>query len=77
MIKRLSRHGNGMAVVIDRPVLDLLNIDEDTPLEVTTDGNALAITPLRNAEGNARLSEALEQVNRLYGRALWNLAEER
>ena len=32
MIKKLVRHGNSRALVIDKPVLDLLNIDEDTEI---------------------------------------------
>ena len=32
MIKKLTRHGNSLALVMERGVLDLLNIDADTPL---------------------------------------------
>lgn len=28
MVKRLTKHGNSLAVVIDREVLDLLDIDD-------------------------------------------------
>ena len=38
MIKRLTRHGNSLALVIDRAILELLKVDPDTPLELTTDG---------------------------------------
>ena len=38
MIKKLTKHGNSMALVIERSVLDLLKIDTDTPVEVSTDG---------------------------------------
>lgn len=48
MIKRLTKHGNSLALVIDRPVLDLLRIDADTPLSVTTDGDRLIIVPIRD-----------------------------
>ncbi len=33
MIKKLTKHGNSLALVIDRPILDLLRIDPDTPLD--------------------------------------------
>ncbi len=33
MIKKLTRHGNSMALVIDKPILELLHIERDTPLE--------------------------------------------
>ena len=44
-VKKLTRHGNSLALVIDRPILDLLNIDTDTPLDITTDGKRLIVAP--------------------------------
>ena len=75
MIKHLSRHGNSMALVIDRPVLEILKISADTPLELTTDGESLVITPVRDPQRAVRLQAALESTNRRYGRALQRLAE--
>jgi len=46
MVKKLSRHGNSLALVIDRSILDLLQIDENTALEISTDGEALVRHPL-------------------------------
>lgn len=74
MIKRLTKHGNSMALIIDRSVLDLLKIDDETPLEISTDGNVLVVSPVRDEERVARFREALEKVNRRYGRALKRLA---
>ena len=45
MIKRLTRNGNSLAMVIDKPILDLLKIDATTPIEITTDGRTLLLTP--------------------------------
>ena len=75
MIKKLTKHGNSMALVIDRSVLDLLNIDDETPLEISTDGSVLVISPVRDEARVARFREALEKVNRRYGRTLKRLAE--
>ena len=47
MIKKLSAIGNSLGIVIERPILELLNITKDTPLEVKTDGEALIIRPVR------------------------------
>jgi antitoxin component of MazEF toxin-antitoxin module len=38
MIKTLTKLGNSYALVIDKPILDLLKIRPDTPLEIATDG---------------------------------------
>jgi len=48
MIKKLTKHGNSLALVIDRAVLDLLKIKVDTPLDISTDGQILVITPIRD-----------------------------
>ena len=42
MVKRLTQHGNSAALIIDKPVLDLLNITMDTPLEIATDGSEIS-----------------------------------
>ena len=75
MIKRLTRHGNSAALVIDRAVLELLKIDLGTPLEVSTDGNMLIVTPVRDEARRKRFEEALAETNRRHGRVLRRLAE--
>ena len=75
MVKRLTRHGNSLALVIDRPVLDLLKIDADTPLEISTDGKVLVISPVQGAKRQKAFEKALEKVNRKFSRALGRLAE--
>jgi antitoxin MazE len=47
MIKKLTAIGHSLGLIIERPILDLLAIDKDTPLEITTDGEALVIRPIR------------------------------
>ena len=75
MIKKLTKHGNSLAIVIDRAVLDLLKIDADTPLEISTDGQVLVISPIRENAHRDKFEKALEAANRKYGHALKRLAE--
>ncbi|HUT91013.1 MAG TPA: hypothetical protein VMY37_16035 [Thermoguttaceae bacterium] len=75
MIKKLSKHGNSLALVIDRPILELLGIDERTSLSISTDGEALVIVPVRDKKRRKRFEEALASTNRRYGKALKRLAE--
>ena len=75
MIKKLSKHGNSLALVIDRPILELLGIDERTSLSISTDGEALVIVPVRDKRRRKRFKEALASTNRRYGKALKRLAE--
>jgi antitoxin MazE len=81
MIKTLSKHGNSRALIIDQAVLDLLQVDGDTPFEITTDGRNLILHPLsakerkRDArEERKRFETALAAINRKHGRLLQRLA---
>ena len=74
--KKLTKHGNSYAVVIDRPILELLGIDNSTLLEISTpDGATIVITPVKNKEQQKKFKSALQKVNKKYARALKNLAE--
>jgi len=75
MIKRLSKHGNSLALVIDRGVLDLLKIDARTPLQITTDGELLLISPVRDAGRRAKFQRAVAEANKRYGKMLQRLAK--
>jgi antitoxin MazE len=75
MIKKLTKHGNSWALVIDKAVLELLKIDPETPLEIATDGQTLIVSPLRDPKRRAKFEAALDKTNRQYGRALQKLAE--
>ena len=75
MFKTLTRHGNSFALIVDKAILELLKIDPDCPLEITTDGKSLTITPVSAPERSDRFDNALKQTNRKYNRALKKLAE--
>ena len=75
MIKKLTKHGNSMALVIDRPILDLLKIDDETPLEISTDGKVLIISPMNDEDRREKFETAMGKVNRKYNKLLKRLAE--
>lgn len=74
MVKKLTKHGNSHALVIDRPVMDLLKINAETPLEISTDGAVLIVTPVRDEKRQKKFKDALQKTNNKYGRMLKNLA---
>lgn len=75
MVKKLTKHGNSLALVIDRPILDLLKIDPNTPLEVTTDGKRLLIAPVNDVARKARFEAAQAQAHAKYAKAFRKLAQ--
>ena len=75
MIKTLTKHGNSWALVIDKPVLELLNINPETPLKIRTDGQTLIIAPAEDSARKQKFRGALAETNRRFGKALKRLAE--
>ena len=75
MEKALFRHGNSLAIVIDKPVLDLLQIAADTKIELTTNGDSIMLTPVRDKKRQSRLQSALQKINNQFGDDLKKLAE--
>jgi len=75
MVKTLTRHGNSYALVIDKPILELLKFEPGEPLEVSTDGKVLVISRVSEARRRARLAKSLAKVNARHGKALRRLAE--
>jgi antitoxin MazE len=74
MIKKLSAVGNSLGLIIERPILDLLNIDKDTLLEVKTDGEALIIRPVK-ASKKDRIRASTKRMMKVHDETLRKLAK--
>lgn len=75
MIKTLKRHGNSMALVIEKPMMEALGITEETPLQVTVSGNALVVTPANVGVGPERMKAITKELRKRYGPMLKRLAD--
>ena len=75
MIKHLTDHGNSSALIIDKAVMELLNITKDTPLEVATDGKNLIVSPVHSANREKKVKAALAKINQRHGKTLKALAK--
>lgn len=75
MIKNLTKHGNSYALIIDKPILELLRAGPDTPFEVVSDGKSLMITPVRDSVSDSRFEEAVDRLHTRFGNAMKRLAE--
>ena len=75
MIKKLTRSGNSLALVIDKPLLEALGLDADSSVEVSTDGEVIVIAPVRDRKRSARLAEVVAEAHERYGGVFKRLAE--
>ena len=78
MIKKLTKYGNSLALIVDKPILDLLKIDQTTELEISTDGTQLLIRP-RIAVGrvskNKKIQQAFEETLKQHDATFKKLAK--
>ena len=74
MRKRLSTIGNSLGIVIEKPILELLDIDRETELDVRTDGERLIIEPVRRGR-RRRILAASRRVTEAHDETLRKLAK--
>jgi antitoxin MazE len=75
MRKKLTRTGNSLALVLDRELLDQLGIGAETPLELSTDGDVIVISPVRSRRMDERLKKIVARAHERYGGVFRKLAE--
>lgn len=62
MKKKLTRTGNSVALVLDKPLLEQLGLDETSEVEVSTNGELLVVTPVRDAAREEKFRKAAEKI---------------
>ncbi|HTP24735.1 MAG TPA: AbrB/MazE/SpoVT family DNA-binding domain-containing protein [Anaeromyxobacteraceae bacterium] len=75
MTKKLTCTGNSLALVLDRQLLEATGIDAATPLEVSTDGDVIAVTPVRSGKRTEQLRRVMERAHQQYAGVFKRLAE--
>jgi antitoxin MazE len=75
MIKQLTKTGNSYALVLDRPLLEATKIRADTPREISTDGDVIVISPVRDAGRVEKFRAGIESAHRRYAGVFRRLAE--
>lgn len=75
MSKRLTKVGNSLGLVLERPLLDRLGIDAKTELEISTDGTVILIAPKRTRRSDKKLKEVSDWMFEKYAGAFKKLAE--
>ena len=63
------------ALAIDRPIPELLKIDSETPLDISTDGKQLVIAPAKPSARRKRFKAAQEFADKHYEKAFRKSAE--
>ena len=75
MRKHLSAIGNSLGIILEKPILELLHIDKDTELELSTDGVRLILEPVRPASHRRRVAAAAKRALGTHKKLLEKLAK--
>ena len=75
MHKKLTRSGNSVALVIEKPLLDQLGLEEGAEVEVSTNGDVLVMTPVRAKSRRRRVNHLLDELDEKYAGVFRRLAE--
>jgi len=75
MTKKLIQHGNSVALVIDKPIMEMLKINNDTLFDLSTDGKNIILSPQVNDNQGNDIMKSLEKINKKYGSVLKRLGE--
>lgn len=75
MRTKLTKTGNSLALVLDKPLLDLLGIDAHTTLELSTNGDVLIVSPVRDKRRSAKIEAIVAEAHANYGGVFRRLAQ--
>jgi antitoxin MazE len=73
--KTLTRHGNSLAHIIEKPILEQMGVDENTPLTLAFDGRCLIVTRASNTARRKRVRSAIDEIHHEFGNAMKRLAK--
>ncbi len=75
MIKKLTKTGNSLALVLDKALLEEVGIDAETPIEVSTDGRVIVLSPRPEKRRAARIRSIVERLDGRFAGVFRRLAE--
>jgi antitoxin MazE len=75
MTRKLQRHGNSVALVFDKTMLDALHMTPETPVHITIHGSSITITPANVGVSEEELNAVITRLRPRYKTMLENLAK--
>jgi len=75
MIKKLTRIGNSVALILDKPLLDQLGLDENAEVELSINGQVLVVTPTPGPARERKFREIVDKINKKYAGVFRRLSD--
>ena len=74
MIKSITKVGNGHALLIDKPILEMLGLGEGSKVRLTISGGSLIVMPLDRQADDDHVQAAAARAHEKYGDLFKRLA---
>jgi antitoxin component of MazEF toxin-antitoxin module len=74
MVKHLTRTGNSLALLLPKPILEMMGADEKTPVQLRLEGRELIVSVVHEDDRKKFLAAA-EKSHKRYAKAYKRLAE--
>ncbi len=71
----MIKHGNSAALVIDKPIMEMQKITNETTFEMYTEGKNLILSPQNKHNQEQNILDLLEKIYKKYGAVLKRLGE--
>ncbi|MCB1152381.1 MAG: AbrB/MazE/SpoVT family DNA-binding domain-containing protein [Deltaproteobacteria bacterium] len=77
MIKTLTKHGNSWALILDKPIMELMDLTPDTLVQLEIHGKKLTVAAAEDEtpQRDMAVKEATERAIKKYETTLRKLAE--
>ena len=75
MRRKLTRIESRLALVLDKQLLDRVGIDADTPIDVSTNGQVIVLSPVRDRRRPGKLKKIVVETHTRYAGVFRRLAE--
>lgn len=75
MVKRLTRSGNSVALVLEKGLLEAAHLEEGAEVEVSTNGEVIIVSPVRDKKRQAKFRAAHDAVKKQFAGAFARLAK--
>ena len=75
MVKKLQTVGNSQAIILDKPILEMLNVQAGAEFQLTVSSGALIMTPVNVGLGSQTVDEIFDKLQPRYGEMLQRLAK--
>jgi antitoxin component of MazEF toxin-antitoxin module len=75
MIKTLARQGNSACLILDRSLMDLLELDNDSAVRITVEGHKMIVEPLSEDERTKMFNKIVSKTGKKNAKLFRKLAK--